>query len=120
MFPGEFRKLNNEKLTLGVIVDDLPWGMFIAAFVFRLHVRDCAVRSAKMALFVSICLLQRCLRNRHGESQEYNPKFYFPLLRSAECDWNNLDIIVFRRAWLIAVELPNWITSCGLFSEILY
>ena len=121
LFSGEFRKLNNEKLTLGMIVDDLPRRLFIAAFVFRLHAKDRAVRSAEMAFFASICLLQRCLQNRHGENQEYHPKFYFPLLRSAECDWNNVGKleIVFRRAWLIAVVLPNWIIGCSLFSEIL-
>jgi hypothetical protein len=73
LFPGEFRKFNNENLTLGVIVDNLPRRMFIAAFVFRLHARDHAVRSAKMVLFASIYLLQRCLQNRHGENQEYHP-----------------------------------------------
>ena len=35
LFPGEFRKLNNETLTLGMIVDDLSRRLFIATFVFH-------------------------------------------------------------------------------------
>jgi hypothetical protein len=122
LFSGEFRKLNNEKLAnLG---GDCWWATMTVAlsYLFRLHTRDRAVRSAEMALFASIYLLQRCLQNRHGENKEYHPNFYFPLLRSAECGWNNVGKleIVFRRVWLIVVVLPNWIGSCGLFSEILY
>ena len=100
LFSGEFQKLNNEKLTLGMIVDDLSRGLFIAAFIFRLHARDRAVRCAEMALFESIYLLRRSLQNPSGENQEYHPKFYCPLLRSAECDWNNVGKleIVSRRA----------------------
>ena len=51
LFSGEFRKLNNEKLTLGMIVDDLPRRLFIAVFVFQLCVRDHAVRSAELVFF---------------------------------------------------------------------
>ena len=121
MFSGEFCKLNNEKLTLGMIVDDLPWRLFIATFVFQLRTRDCAIKSAEMAFFASIYLLQCWLQNRCRENQEYHPKFHLPLLRSAKSGWNNVGKleIVFKRAWLITVVPPNWITSCSLFSEIL-
>ena len=84
LFSGEFRKLNNEKLTLGMIVDDLSQRLFIATFVFQLCMRDRAVKSAEMAFFTSIYLLQCCLQNRHGENQKYHPKFHLPLLRSAK------------------------------------
>ena len=65
LFSGEFCKLNNEKLTLGMIVDDLPWRLFIAAFVFQLHARDRTVRSAELVFFVIIYLLQH-LQNHRG------------------------------------------------------
>ena len=59
--------------------------------------------------------------NRRGKNEEYHPKFHLPLLRSAKSSRNNVGKleIVFKRAWLIAAVPPNWITSCGLFSEIL-
>ena len=59
--------------------------------------------------------------NRHSENKEHHPKFHLVQLRSAESGWNNVGKleIMFRRAWLIAVVPPNWIISCGLFSEIL-
>ena len=81
LFLGEFRKLNNEKLTLRIIVDDLSQRLFIAAFVFQLCARDRAVRSAKMVFFAIIYLLLHCLQNRRGENREYHPKFHLPLLR---------------------------------------
>ena len=34
LFSGKVRKLNNEMLTLGMIVDDLSQRLFIASFVF--------------------------------------------------------------------------------------
>ena len=83
--------------------------------------RDRAVKTAEMAGFASIYLLQHCLQNRCGENKEHDPKFHFVQLRSAESGWNNVGKleIMFRRAWLVAVVPPNWIISCGLFSEIL-
>ena len=68
LFSGEFHKLNDEKLTLGMIVDDLPRRLFVAALVFQLHARDCAIRSAEMAFFAIIYLLQSCLQIRRGEN----------------------------------------------------
>ena len=61
LFSGEFRKLNNETLTLGMIVDDLSRRLFIATFVFQLCARDRAVRGAEMAFLTSIYLLRCCL-----------------------------------------------------------
>ena len=121
LFPGEFRKLNNETLTLGMIIDDLSRRLFIATLVFHLCARDRAVKSAEMAFFASIYLLQCCLQNRRWENQEYHPKFHLPLLRSAKSSRNNVGKLekMFKRAWLIAAVPPNWIISCGLFSEIL-
>ena len=84
LFSGEFRKLNNETFILGMIVDDLSRRLFIASFVFQLCARDCAVKSAEMAFFTSIYLLQCYLQNRRRENQEYHPKFHLPLLRSAK------------------------------------
>ena len=84
LFSGKFRKLNNEMLALGMIVDDLSRRLFIATFVFQLCARDRAVKSAEMAFFTSIYLLQCCLQNCRGENQEYHPKFHLPLLRSAK------------------------------------
>ena len=84
LFSGEFRKLNNETLTLGMIINDLSQRLFIATFIFQLCVRDRAIKSAKMAFFTSIYLLQCCLQNRRGENQEYHPKFHLPVLRSAK------------------------------------
>ena len=68
LFSWEFCKLNDEKLTLGMIVDDLPRRLFVAALVFQLHVRDRSVRSAEMAFFAIIYLLQSCLQIRRGEN----------------------------------------------------
>ena len=60
---GEFRKLNDEKLTLGMIVDDLPGRLFVAAFVFQLHARDRAVKSAEMAFFCNYLLTTKLFAN---------------------------------------------------------
>ena len=51
-----------------MIVDDLPRRLFVAALVFQLHARDRAVRSAEMAFFAIIYLLQGCLQIRRGEN----------------------------------------------------
>ena len=56
LFLGEFRKLNSENLMLGMIVDDLPQQLFIAAFIFQLHVWDRAIRSAELAFFCDYLL----------------------------------------------------------------
>ena len=47
--------------------------------------------------------------------------FLYVQLRSAEPGWNNVGklAIEFRRVWLIAVILPNWIIGCSSFSEVL-
>ena len=113
MFPTKFRRLNNEKRTLGVIVDDLSRQLFIAAVVFELRARERAVKSGETAFFANIYLLQRCLQNRRGKNQEYPHKFLLVQLRSTESGWNNVGKleIVFRRAWLMVVALPNWIIS---------
>ena len=66
-----------------MIVDDLSRRLFIATFVFHLCARDRAVKSAEMAFFASIYLLQCCLQNRRGENQEYHPKFHLPQLNPA-------------------------------------
>ena len=63
LFSGEFRKLNDEKLTLGMIVDDLPRRLFVAALVFQLHARYRAVRSAEMAFFCDYLLTTKLFAN---------------------------------------------------------
>ena len=67
LFSGEFRKLNDEKLTLGMIVDDLPRRLFVAALVFQLHARDRAVRSAEMAFFCDYLLTTKLFANSPRE-----------------------------------------------------
>ena len=67
-----------------MIVDDLSRRLFLATFGFQLRARDRAVKSAEMAFFTSIYLLQCCLQNRHVENKEHHPKFHLPLLRSAK------------------------------------
>ena len=103
MLVSEFQHCSRGSFEM--IVDHLPRGLFTADFVFLLHARVGAVWSAEMALSVSIYLLQCGLQNLHGVRSF--------LLRSAECDWNNVGKleIVFKRAWLITVVLPNWITT---------
>ena len=78
LFSGEFCKLNNEKLTLGVIVDNLLRRLFIAAFVFQLCARGRAVKSAEMAFFAIIYLLQRCLQMAAGRIERIILSFIFP------------------------------------------
>ena len=56
LFSGEFRKLNNETLTLWMVVDDLSRRLFIATFVFQLCARDRAIKSAEMAFFYEYLL----------------------------------------------------------------
>ncbi|MGJ8945866.1 hypothetical protein AB9K17_23500, partial [Salmonella enterica subsp. enterica serovar Kentucky] len=65
-----FRRLNNGKQTLGMIVDDLSRRLFIAAFVFQLCARNRAVKSAEPEFFASIYIQQRYLQDRRGENQE--------------------------------------------------
>ena len=84
LFPGEFRRLNSGKQTLGMIVDDLSRRLFIAAFIFLLCANNRAVKSAETVFFfASIYLLQRYSQNRRGVNQEYHPKFLLVQLRSA-------------------------------------
>ena len=45
LFSREFHNLNNETLTLGMIVDNLSRQLFIATFVFQLCARDRAIKS---------------------------------------------------------------------------
>ena len=71
LFSGKFRKLNNETLTLGMIVDDLSRRLFIAIFDFQLCARDRAVKSAEMAFFFYEYLLTTMLfaKSPRGESR---------------------------------------------------
>ena len=80
----KFRRLNNKSQTLGVIVDDLSWQLFIAAFIFYPRARDRAIKTAEAAFFVSIYLLLRCLQNRPSQNQDHHPKFHLGQLRLAE------------------------------------
>ena len=68
-----------------MIVDDLSRQLFIATctFVYQLRARDRAIKSAEVAFFCEYLLTTSCLQNRHGEHQEYHPKFLLLLLRSA-------------------------------------
>ena len=113
---GGVHKLNNEKLTLGRIVDNLWWQLFIAAFVFQLHVRSCCQKCLNGVFFAIIYLLQCCLQNHHRN----HPKLHLPLLKSAESGGNNVGKleVVLKRVWLNAIVSPNRIISCGLFSKI--
>ena len=78
LFSGKFCKLSNKKLTLGMIVDDLPRWLFIAAFVFQLRTRDHAVRSAELAFITIIYLLQRCLQITAGRIESIILSFICP------------------------------------------
>ena len=69
--------------------------------------RERAVKSAETAVFASIYVLQKIAA---AKIKSILLSFQ---LRSTESGWNNVGKleIVFRRAWLIAVALPNWIIS---------
>ena len=82
----------------------------ISRFVFLVCARDGAVITAEKGVFFASILRPRCyLQFSLGKNREFPPRFLYDQLRFDKSGWNNVGKleIVFWRACLIAVVLPN-------------
>ena len=90
LFQRDFRGLNCEKLNFETIVDDLPREKLTTHSIFPARAKDRAVKTAEMAFFAIIFLVQCSLQTSLGENQDYQPRLIFVQLRFTESVGNNV------------------------------
>ena len=82
--------MQNEKQSLGAILDVLSRRLFVARCLHILvtYERSCC-QNCQNGIFASNYLLQHCLQNCCGKNQDHHPNFLLDYLRSPE--YGNLD-----------------------------